>query len=138
VEESLIVGTRVGFFERKWRIFVFSTCALLVVLAVVVPVMLDRKGVTATTPTDVTATIPTDVPSMTPSSPPSFDPAPTLEIVRTRGRVRCGLHESREEVFGQFYLDLCRSVAAVIFGNPESYERVPTKVTTRFQQLKGS
>lgn len=44
------------------------------------------------------AVIPTGIPSSAPSMAPSHDPRPTLEIVRERDEVRCGLHASLNDV----------------------------------------
>ena len=55
--------------------------------------------------------VPTDVPSMFPSMAPSFDPRPTLEIVRERGVVMCGLRDY--QVKGTFRYQL---VSVCFFG----------------------
>eukprot|EP00580_Thalassiosira_gravida_P000742 CAMPEP_0201599198 /NCGR_PEP_ID=MMETSP0492-20130828/752_1 /ASSEMBLY_ACC=CAM_ASM_000837 /TAXON_ID=420259 /ORGANISM="Thalassiosira gravida, Strain GMp14c1" /LENGTH=875 /DNA_ID=CAMNT_0048061747 /DNA_START=60 /DNA_END=2687 /DNA_ORIENTATION=- len=114
-------------FQLRWKVFVCSTCFLLVVLAVLLlalamVLLMGTQG----------GSLVSDVPTMEPSAPPSYDPKSTLEIVRERGYVRCGL---RNESGNGFRIDLCRAVAAVIFGDPARFVGVSVTPSTRFVQL---
>jgi len=87
-------------FQLRWKVFVCSTCFLLVVLAVLLlalamVLLMGTQG----------GSLVSDVPTMEPSAPPSYDPKSTLEIVRERGYVRCGL---RNESGNGFRIDLVR------------------------------
>ena len=68
----------------------------------------------------------------------------TLEAVKARGILRCGVITGLEG-FGQvdangvwsgFEIDLCRAVAAAIFGNPDKVEFVNVPTPLRFQALE--
>jgi len=66
----------------------------------------------------------------------AFEPFsfPTLDIVQDRGHIRCGFRAGTIKS-GGFYIDLCRAVAAVLFGDPDKYVGVPLTGANRFQQL---
>lgn len=95
-------------------------------------------------------TAPSMLPSMQPSSPPSFVSGSTLESVRSRGFIRCGLSnatieyaegsipESGQGILLELTADLCRAVAFVIFGGSEPDNFLNMTVVTiedRFQLL---
>jgi len=69
--------------------------------------------------------------------------SPTLEAVRQRGRLNCGVHQglvgfayldNRGDWRG-FDVDFCRAVAAAIFGDPKAVRFVPLTADNRFQAL---
>jgi len=70
-----------------------------------------------------------------PSPAPTFDPRPMLEVVQTRGHVRCGLLAEEVGFKEGHYYDLCRAVAAVLLGNPDKIKPVPLTWANRFHQL---
>ena len=69
--------------------------------------------------------------------------SPTLDAVRARGRLNCGVHEglvgfaytdNRGDWRG-FDADFCRGLAAAIFGNPDAVRFVPLTANNRFEAL---
>jgi len=130
-EGEVFEAKPVGFFERKQNmvlshVFLFGSVLL---LAVLLSVFVAHQ------PEGVLTIKPSMQPSMQPSSSPSFTQGPTLEIVQTRGHVLCGLSTATIESREGLRLDLCRAIAAVLFGNPENFEPIPVTSTSRFQQL---
>ncbi|KAL7553938.1 hypothetical protein ACHAWF_018683 [Thalassiosira exigua] len=81
--------------------------------------------------------LPTSQPSSSiqPSSPPSFDRRPTLEIVQARGHILCGTLPEVVKSDEGFLRDMCRAVAAVVFGDPDKVVLIPVTSATRFIQL---
>ena len=75
-----------------------------------------------------------------PAAPVAAD---TLETVRARGAVVCGVNSdlpgfSRADSLGHWSgldVDLCRAVASAVFGDPEAAEFVPISNTERFAAL---
>ena len=74
----------------------------------------------------------------------SLASAQTLEAVKTRGALNCGVSQGllgfssandRNEWSG-FDVDICRAVAAVIFGDPAKVTFVPLDTTERFAALQ--
>ena len=70
-------------------------------------------------------------------------PSPTLEAVRERGRVTCGVAEelpgfSEREVLGWrgFDIDICRAVAAAVFGDAGRVRIVPMTTQERYEALQ--
>lgn len=69
--------------------------------------------------------------------------ANTLEDVRARGALNCGVNTGlvgfaapdANGVWGGFDIDLCRAVAAAIFGDPTKVNFIPTTGQTRFTSL---
>jgi general L-amino acid transport system substrate-binding protein len=69
----------------------------------------------------------------------------TLEDVRARGRVACGVSDdlpgfSKQDASGRwqgFDVDFCKAVAAAVFGNPTKVDYVPLPTLDRFQALIG-
>ena len=77
------------------------------------------------------------------SAAPSFA-ASTLETVKARGKLICGVSlttpgfaapDDKGRMQG-FDADICRSVAAAVFGDGEKVDFVPTNINTRFQALQ--
>jgi len=71
--------------------------------------------------------------------------SPTLDAVRARGRLNCGVHEglvgfAYTDNRGQwrgFDVDFCRGLAAAILGDPEAVRFVPLTAASRFEALTG-
>ena len=70
-------------------------------------------------------------------------PSPTLDAVRARGNLNCGIHtgvagfalpDSRG-VWQGFDVDLCRGLAAAIFNDPSKVRFIPLSSSTRFTAL---
>jgi len=73
----------------------------------------------------------------------SSTPSPTLDAVRARGVLNCGIHtgvagfalpDSRGEWQG-LDVDLCRGLAAAIFNDPSKVRFIPLSSSTRFTAL---
>jgi general L-amino acid transport system substrate-binding protein len=70
--------------------------------------------------------------------------ASTLEEVRSKGYVQCGVHTgligfaapNDEGEWEGFDVDVCRAVAAAIFGDAEAVQYTPTNATERFTALQ--
>lgn len=81
--------------------------------------------------------------SETPLADAGDTESPTLEAVRRRGALNCGVHEglvgfaytdNRGEWRG-FDVDFCRATAAAIFGDPAKVRFVPLTADNRFEAL---
>ncbi|EJK55621.1 hypothetical protein THAOC_24631, partial [Thalassiosira oceanica] len=66
-----------------------------------------------------------------PTTAPTYDPRPTLDIIQSNGFVRCGMDTDQT-----YRLQLCRAVAAVVFGDPEKYRVVKLSSSDRFVKLQ--
>lgn len=72
------------------------------------------------------------------------DAGETLDAVKARGVVRCGVSEgiagfSATDASGRWHgldVDFCRAVAAAVLGDPEKVAFVPLKASTRFPALQ--
>ncbi len=92
----------------------------------------DRQAETETTPV-VAAT-----------EAPEFA-SPTLDAIKRRGRLNCGVHEglvgfAYTDNRGQwrgFDADFCRALAAAVLGNPNAVRFVPLNASQRFDALRG-
>jgi general L-amino acid transport system substrate-binding protein len=68
----------------------------------------------------------------------------TLDDVKQRGVLRCGVHTglagfaapNDQGEWSGFDYDMCRAIAAAIFGDPSKVEAVPTNATERFPALQ--
>ena len=75
---------------------------------------------------------------------PALAPAATLDDVRARGVVRCGVNAGLAGfstanslgVYSGFDVDLCRAIAAAVFRDEEAVEPVPTTSVDRFDDLE--
>ncbi|HYC98337.1 amino acid ABC transporter substrate-binding protein [Brevundimonas sp.] len=85
-----------------------------------------------------------DEPVVTATEAPAFV-SPTLEAIKRRGRLNCGVHEglvgfaytdNRGEWRG-FDADFCRALAAAVLGNPDAVRFVPLTSSQRFDALRG-
>ncbi|MCS6625225.1 amino acid ABC transporter substrate-binding protein [Roseibacterium beibuensis] len=71
--------------------------------------------------------------------------SPTLEAIKRRGRLNCGVHEglvgfAYTDNRGQwrgFDVDFCRALAAAVLGNPNAVRFVPLTSSQRFDALRG-
>mmetsp|Transcript_12157 Transcript_12157/g.26228 ORF Transcript_12157/g.26228 Transcript_12157/m.26228 type:complete len:366 (-) Transcript_12157:119-1216(-) len=126
-EAEVVMAEPVGLLEQKWKLFVLPTCITLTLLAVLLSLTLT--GII--TPKGKEEFMETSEPS----SSPTFDPRPTLEIVQERGYIRCGLFRGTWNAGEGFNLDLCRAVAAVVVGNPDSFKGVLVTNSNRWQLL---
>ena len=77
------------------------------------------------------------LPSEAPTTSPTFDPRPTLDIVRERGVVNCGIEDLQEgDVnLNEFNIDQCRKVAAAIFGDPTKINLVIVGRNDQYEKL---
>jgi general L-amino acid transport system substrate-binding protein len=74
---------------------------------------------------------------------PAAGPSPTLEAVRQRGNLECGVHlglpgfsyADDKGVWSGLDVDLCRAVAAAIFGDATKVKYTPTSVQQRWAVL---
>ncbi len=72
--------------------------------------------------------------------------AGTLDDVRKRGHLECGVHlglpgfssPNDKGVWIGLDVDLCRAIAAAIFGDPEKVKYTPTSVQQRWEVLKSA
>ena len=77
-------------------------------------------------------------------NPPSAGAVGTLDQVKARGTLRCGVSDgivgfSQQEATGRWSgldVDFCRAVAAAALGNPEKVTYVPLRASTRFPALR--
>jgi len=128
---EVVMAEPLSYFARKWKIAVFVIVFLVGALAVSLSLFIAQNQKAE----EKEKFVPSEYPSSSPSAPPSFDPSPTLEIVQKRGYVRCGLrNETMESGMGP-HVELCRAVAAVLFGDPDKNEGVSVRTDNRFQQL---
>ncbi|KAL7536394.1 hypothetical protein ACHAXR_007138 [Thalassiosira sp. AJA248-18] len=122
------------FFQRKeGQVTIVIVGGLLASLVILLGVLLPRQG-------DATDLNAEEQISEVPSMAPSFDPRPTLDIVRDRGVVNCGIEDARQEGdvnLGQFCIDICRGLAAVIFGDPTKINQVIVGADDRYEKLIG-
>lgn len=85
-------------------------------------------------------------PPKTPAQTVAYEatPSPTLEAVRRRGRVTCGVHpglpgfamRDARGIWRGFDVDVCRAVAAAVFGDAERVRFVPIDGSDRFRELR--
>lgn len=72
------------------------------------------------------------------------DAASTLETVKARGKLICGVSmgtagfalADAQGNFAGFDVDVCRAVASAVFGDPKKVDFVLTNINTRFQSLQ--
>jgi general L-amino acid transport system substrate-binding protein len=70
--------------------------------------------------------------------------SPTLDAIRARGRLKCGVHAGlagfahpdARQVWRGFDVDICRAVAAAVLGDAQAVDFVPLEATDRLQVLK--
>lgn len=70
--------------------------------------------------------------------------SPTLQAIKRRGRLNCGVHEglvgfAYTDNRGQwrgFDVDFCKALAAAVLGNPEAVRFVPLNSSQRFDALR--
>ena len=115
--------------RREGRI----TLAVVGLLLLAVVVLVGVYSVNSSGGTQLAA----EVPTTSPTQAPTFDTRPTLQVVQDRGIVRCGVeNEAAGEVrFGRYTADLCRRLAAAIFGDPSRIQLVPIDDNDRYGRL---
>ncbi|KAL7533568.1 hypothetical protein ACHAWF_009709 [Thalassiosira exigua] len=123
---EVYMAERVGFWDRKAKRLACAMCAVVAILTVSLSLAL----------TDVIDPWEEHVDGAQPSLSPTFDPRPTLEIVQERGYVRCGLDDVTLSSGDGFTRDLCRSIAAVVLGNPDSFLGVEVTEQKRWIMLR--
>jgi len=132
VEAEAVVAEPLGYFAQKWKTIVCGTCFMFLTMTVVLSVYLVAEK-NKEAEDDMT-----DLPSMQPSPSPSMDPRPTLDILQSRDFIRCGRGEwSKTESEDDLYIKLCRSIAAVVLGDPDKVEEVIVTGSDRFEKLHG-
>ena len=109
-DDEVVIATipeeeKVGFFERRGKMFAFGMCLSAVIAVILTSVFANKKK----TETEKVILIRSDFPSMEPSSAPSFAAEPTLKTVQERGHVLCGL-KSDTIAEGGFELKLVSSM----------------------------
>ena len=116
---EIVEAKRIGFFEGHWQLLLLA-CLVLSGVAIALAMLLGS----VTTPTVQFTDQPTNA--------PTYDPRPTLEIILSNGYLRCGM-DTKET----YRFQLCRAVAAVVFGDPaEKYRFVKLSSTDRFVKLQ--
>eukprot|EP00956_Cyclotella_meneghiniana_P017722 scaffold29126_cov67-Cyclotella_meneghiniana.AAC.2 len=128
-EEELeyAVAEEISFLQRNSKILVFGLCFFVILLVTLVTVSVTQGwGVEV------------EMPSEMPSVAPSQDPRPTLAIVQERGYLLCELFPNDMPV-NIFRKEICRSIAAVVLGNPDSFKAVdPPPHSERWTGLQGA
>lgn len=128
--ETVYEAKQVGSCERNWKllvacILVLGGLAVAVSLALGMEVSQNHAA--------------TDEPTVQPTSSPTHDRRPTLQVVEERGVVRCGFRRCGAN--GKYgcavdYVDVCRFVASVLFGNSSKFDSVSVTLGNRFQVLQ--
>jgi len=122
------------FHQRKeGRITMSVVGVLLAALVVLLGVFLTQS--------QEEAPIVSEMPSVMPSQAPTFDSRPTLQVVQSRNVLNCGVEEAVEGdegavKFGQFTSDMCRALAASVFGDPAKTNLISVGVD-RYEKLMG-
>lgn len=129
-EEELeyAVAEEMSCWQKRAKILIPSLCFSLILLVSLV----------AWATTKAPRPEPSEMPSEMPSIAPSQDPRPTLEIVQERGHLSCGVASGNSPEV-KFWRELCRSVAAVVLGNPDSIVTSdPISFPERFDGIRGA
>ncbi|KAL7517166.1 hypothetical protein ACHAWX_002114 [Stephanocyclus meneghinianus] len=124
---EIVVAQPEGFFHRHGKIIALVSSVVIVVFVTFMTLTLTEVIALRSTPQ------PLPMPSSAPSLAPSYDPRPTLEIVKERGKVRCGMHVSQAN--GTFRYRLCQAVAAIALNSPNKVEVINVTAETRFVTL---
>ena len=128
-EEELeyAVAEEMSCWQKRAKVLIPSLCFCLILLVSLVSWAIVSRSSRSDT----------EMPSEMPSSAPSQDPRPTLEIVQERGHLLCGVASGNSPEV-QFWRELCRSVAAVVVGNPNSIVTTdPITFPGRFDGIRG-
>lgn len=127
------------------RTKLFATLSVLMILAL----LLAACAAPAAAPAPTTAPAPAEAapaeqPTTAAAAPAAPATAKILDTVKARGKVVCGVHTSLPG-FGYldadgknqgFDIDLCRAVAAAVFGDPSAAEFVPISAAERGPALQ--
>ena len=92
-DQEVYEAERMGYCESRWKMFAFIMGVLLVLLAVLMSIFIEKSVFK-----NDSMAVPTLVPSVQPSSSPSYDTRATLDIVRERGFIRCGISDAAMKV----------------------------------------
>ena len=94
--------------EQNWKkIFGVGMCVLLSLLAVIIP--LSLTGVIGGGDSNVDLTVYEPTPS-----PTAHDTKPTLQIIRERGKLRCGMHYAYS---ADFHIDMVSCMRKLVTSN---------------------
>lgn len=134
--EDVVMAEPMSYVERNWKRIAIGLALLLTALVLVLSLTLTDVIRSGENQDDMAQAGVLDT-TYEPTPSPTFDPRPTLEIIQSRGFLKCGKRRNAINVtVGEgFYTDLCRSVAAVLLGNPESFEEVEVTGNNRWQML---
>lgn len=123
-----------GFAKRQLLFVGACLCLVLLVTAVVALVATTQDSSAPSTTT-------TEIPSLSPTS----NPLPTLEQIKERGVLRCGIWDESHKMIqmakvlekeeDQLDIALCRAIAAAVLGNASNYELVDAPQGKNFQLL---
>eukprot|EP00581_Thalassiosira_minuscula_P000852 CAMPEP_0183743076 /NCGR_PEP_ID=MMETSP0737-20130205/65031_1 /TAXON_ID=385413 /ORGANISM="Thalassiosira miniscula, Strain CCMP1093" /LENGTH=1112 /DNA_ID=CAMNT_0025978681 /DNA_START=259 /DNA_END=3597 /DNA_ORIENTATION=- len=138
---ELVVAEPMSLVERKWKVFACATCSFILLFLAISFLLMNslhnkRHHQPMIEGAAGIAMVPSVAPSMQPSLSllPNHDHRPTLEVIRAKGHVRCGLDTSTGPLY--YAKNMCRAVASVLFGNPhENFIFLPATMETRFQGL---
>eukprot|EP00581_Thalassiosira_minuscula_P018240 CAMPEP_0183718348 /NCGR_PEP_ID=MMETSP0737-20130205/11631_1 /TAXON_ID=385413 /ORGANISM="Thalassiosira miniscula, Strain CCMP1093" /LENGTH=914 /DNA_ID=CAMNT_0025947893 /DNA_START=195 /DNA_END=2940 /DNA_ORIENTATION=+ len=142
-------------YQKRWgKVLIVVIVAL--VIALVLMILFTVVYLANGSGTNKAENIPSEMPSMSPSFSPSHDKQPTLEIVRERRVLRCGLRDEKNapinetlaldgltevtpqeivhavESFNIYTREWCRAIASVVLGDPNAIEPVPVTYQDRF------
>ena len=99
--------------EQNWKkIFGVGVCVLLSVLAVIIS--LSLTGVIGGGDSNVVLTV---------YEPTPHDTRPTLQIIRERGKLRCGMHYGQS---ADFHIDMVSCMRKVVTSNPRISHHMST------------
>src|SRR5690606_18386215 len=78
------------------------------------------------------------------ASRPTGEAGPTLQAVKARGRLNCGVHQGlvgfaytdNRGRWRGFDVDFCRATAAAVLGDPDAVRYVPLSAAERFEALR--
>mmetsp|Transcript_18811 Transcript_18811/g.39619 ORF Transcript_18811/g.39619 Transcript_18811/m.39619 type:complete len:968 (-) Transcript_18811:291-3194(-) len=147
-------------YKKLWGKVLIMVIVVLALVVIFLIVLEARRS--ANDLKNIPAEIPTVSPSFSPSMSPSHDDRPTLEIVRERGELWCGLqyrdapldeqfssqeqqsffdNNTRGEDWVPFYfptnseMNFCRAIASVVLGDPNAIQAKHMTFGNRFFKL---
>ncbi len=121
------------FFQRReGQLTIVITGALVACLVTLLGVFLSRGD-----NNDENSTLLLEVTDK-PTPSPTLDPRATLTIVQERGAVNCGIEDYNREGgvnLGEYDIDQCRALAAIIFGDITKINLVTVGADDRYERL---
>ena len=121
------------FFQRReGQLTIVITGALMACLVTLLGVFLSRGD-----NNDENSTLLSEVTDK-PTPRPTLDPRATLTIVQERGAVNCGIEDYNREGgvnLGEYDIDQCRALAAIIFGDITKINLVTVGADDRYERL---